>query len=282
MKMYLPDEISSARILITVKTYPLPSSKYRELVCTAGLLNGEKWVRVYPIAFRFLSDDKQYPKFGWIELDLVRNKRDYRPESYRPKRGIDEKITLTKKLGTKDKWAARKDYVLQEIFTSMDELIKLAKSDQKKSLATLKPVEVVDFIWEEAEREWKDKWLAQSRQGNIFELDSENKLKGAPIVRKLPYKYSYKFISEGDSKPRTLMIEDWEIGALFWNSMKQTDGDELAANQLVRKKYFDTFVSQKDLYFFLGTTQRYHNVAPNPFLIVGVFYPPKTPKLSLF
>ena len=38
---YLPDEIPNARVLITVKTYPLPSRSYTELVCTAGLLNGE-------------------------------------------------------------------------------------------------------------------------------------------------------------------------------------------------------------------------------------------------
>ncbi len=36
--MYLPDELSNAHVLITVKTYPLPSSKYDELVCTAGVL----------------------------------------------------------------------------------------------------------------------------------------------------------------------------------------------------------------------------------------------------
>jgi hypothetical protein len=42
--MYLPDEILGAKVLITVKTYPQPSSKYNELVCTAGFLEG-KWVR---------------------------------------------------------------------------------------------------------------------------------------------------------------------------------------------------------------------------------------------
>jgi hypothetical protein len=42
--MYLPPEIYKARVLITVKTYPLPSGKYDELVCTAVLLDGLKWV----------------------------------------------------------------------------------------------------------------------------------------------------------------------------------------------------------------------------------------------
>ena len=31
---------------------------------------------------------------------------------------------------------------------------------------------------------------------------------------------------------------------------------------------------KKDIYLFVGTTQKYHNVGPNPFVIIGVFYPP--------
>ncbi len=54
-----------------------------------------------------------------------------------------------------------------------------------------------------------------------------------------------------------------------------TLGYEGLANQLVRQKYYDEFVNKKDLYLFLGTTQQYHAVAPNPFVIIGVFYPPK-------
>ncbi len=79
-----------------------------------------------------------------------------------------------------------------------------------------------------------------------------------------------------------MMIEDWEIGALFWNCLRQSDGNEIRANQLVRNKYFDTFTTKNDLYFFLGTTQKYHNRSRNPFTIVGVFYPPKDDQFSLF
>ncbi len=99
-------------------------------------------------------------------------------------------------------------------------------------------------------------------------------------MKKLPYKFSYRFFSEGDKEPRTMMIEDWEIGALFWNCLYQTDGDEQETLGLVRQKYFDEFMG-KDLYFFVGTTFRFHKIAPNPFVIIGVFYPPKTPQLSL-
>lgn len=275
---YLPNELPKAKVLITVKTYPLPSRSYTELVCTAGLLDGKKWIRIYPVPFRFLQDGDKYPKYSWVELDLVRNTKDFRPESYRLKLGIDEHITILDKIGTANDWMGRKSYVLKEVFSSMTELIRLAKSPQQKSLATLKPARIVDFVVEDDEREWKQEWLDQLKQMNMFEMPTNNGQR--KVVKKLPYKFSYRFFSEGDTEPRKMMIEDWEIGALFWNCLYKTNGDERAALKLVRQKYFDEFM-EKDLYLFVGTTHRFHNIAPNPFVIIGVFYPPKTDQLSL-
>ena len=75
------------------------------------------------------------------------------------------------------------------------------------------------------------------------------------------------------------MIEDWEIGALYWNCLADTEGDEVEANKLVRKKYEEEFFS-KDLSLFVGTTKAHHVRAPNPFVIIGVFYPPITGQLQ--
>lgn len=282
--MYLPYDIPSARVLITVKTYPLPSSKYEELVCTAGFLPDGKWIRIYPVPFRALPYKDQYRKFEWITLDLVRNTTDFRPESYRPVRGLDD-IKVVEKVDTKHSWMKRKDYALKEVFTSMEELIRLARSEVKKSLATLKPTEIIDFVIEPVEREWKPQWQAQLQQYNLFDLDERGEGRVRRVIPKLPYKYSYKFLSDGDVKPRTVMIEDWEIGALYWNCLRQCEGDEGEANRLVRKKYVDEFLTQKDVYLFLGTTLQFHLVSPNPFLIIGVFYPPKAEdaqQLALF
>mgnify|MGYP001606605956 CR=1 FL=1 len=168
---YLPDELPGARVLITVKTYPLPSRSYTELVCTAGLLDGEKWIRIYPVSFRFLQDSDRYPKYSWVEVDLVRKTKDSRRESYSPKLGVDERIVVTGKIGTGSahNWAERKSFVLKEVFSSMTELIQLAKGPQQRSLATLKPARIVDFIIEEDEREWKQEWRDQLKQLYMFE-----------------------------------------------------------------------------------------------------------------
>ena len=154
------------------------------------------------------------------------------------------------------------------------------------SLAVLKPKMIKDFIWEDEEREWDKEKLAavyaNQQQGNLFEeIKATEKI--FQIVKKLPYKFSYVFTTE-DGKERTLMIEDWEVGELYWNCLEQY-GDELTACQKVKEKYFDWMAKKRDLYFFLGTTQRHHNYAKNPFIIIGAFYPPKMPdasQLSLF
>ena len=82
--------MSKKRVLITVKTYPSISVKYDELVCTAGIDEQGNWIRIYPIPFRKLDYSKQYQKYHWIEIDLVKNSKDFRPESYRPK-DIDDR-----------------------------------------------------------------------------------------------------------------------------------------------------------------------------------------------
>jgi hypothetical protein len=263
-------------VLISVKTYPLPSSKYGELVCTAGFLPDGKWIRLYPIPFRTLSYDDRYSKYQWITLDLIRKVDDFRPESYQPKFGIEKiKIGEMVTTGKNRDWTERKKYVLREVFTSMTDIIQLAKSDERKSLATLKPQEIIDFIIEDDKRDWKQKWKDQQLQYSLFDLDEKGEGKTRNIVAKVPYKYSYRFITAGDTKPRTLMIEDWEIGMLYWNCLERCHGNEKQANDLVKKKYFDEFCAKKDIYFFLGTTLQYHLVSPNPFVIIGVFVPPK-------
>jgi hypothetical protein len=270
---YLPDVLNNVKVLITVKTYPLPSNKYKELVCTAGVLEDGRWIRIYPIPFRSLPQEKKFEKYEWIQVDLVRNTSDFRPESYKPKSDASS-IHILQKVGTEHEWAERKRYVLKEVFTSFNELIEIAKSDTKKSLATFRPREIVEFFIEKDTRTWKEQWIANYEQYDLFEIDKKGEGVLRKIVDKVPYKYSYRFLCEDETKPRTLMIEDWEIGALYWHCLEQAGGDEIEANKLVRKKYFEEFLNKKDLYLFVGTTKQYHNVGPNPFVIIGVFYPP--------
>jgi hypothetical protein len=276
--MYLPPMLPKARVLISVKTYPTPSTKYDELVCNAGFLEDGRWIRIYPVRYRALPYSQQYKKYEWIEVDLVRAPRDFRQESYSPRLGVDETIRTVGEIKSgKDRdWAERKRYALQEVFTSMDELITLAKTPGIwKSLATVKPREMINLeIEPQKELDWTPEFYAQLTQQKLFE--ASNTLQ---VVRKLPYKYYYNFVTD-DGRRRRMMIADWEIGALYWKCLARAQGDQVAANEMVREKYQNKFF-ERDLYLFVGTTKEYHKIAENPFMIIGVFYPPKLPQLAL-
>jgi hypothetical protein len=67
------------------------------------------------------------------------------------------------------------------------------------------------------------------------------------VMPKLPYKFSYRF-KDDVSVESKLMIEDWEIGQLYWNCLERYGKDQ--AVDKVRQKYMDDFVKTKDLYLF--------------------------------
>lgn len=260
------------RILIAVKTYPTLSEKYNELVCTAGFLDDGSWIRIYPIQFRQLNFEQQYSKWSYIEVDVEKNLSDYRVESYRPI-DIAENLKIVGKLGTENGWAARKEIVLKNMSTNLADLIQRVK-DENISLAVYKPAEIIDFVWESQSREWDkkklDKVKANLSQRSLFE-EKEAVTNLFKVVKKLPYKFSYRFLDQDGSKHK-LMIEDWEVGALYWKCINNGDTEETAC-QKVKNKFFDDFL-KKDLYFLLGTTLE-HGKSKSPFIIIGAFYPPK-------
>ena len=262
------------RVLITVKTYPTISAKYDELVCTAGFREDGTWVRIYPVPFRKRAYTEQYKKYDWIELDLVKNKSDFRPESFRPAT-LDTEINVVGHIDTAGNWEERKKLCLGKIYYNLSELIAEAKDKNiGTSLAVFKPNEILDFYSEPVDRDWSAKQKAILAQQNLF----ENKFE---VVKKLPYKFKFRF-KDNQGQVSNMMIEDWETGQLFWNCLARHEGNEQKAIEDVRKKYFDDFAKTKDLHFYLGTTQSHHNTAPNPFIIIGTFHPKIENQMKLF
>lgn len=268
------------RILVTVKTYPTLSRKYGETVCTAGVREDGSWVRIYPVPFRRLEENQQYRKFDWLECDLVKSRSDPRPETHRP---VD--MTQFKVVGyvdTADNWRERRELLLKKaaVHMRLQALIDGAKANTR-SLAVFKPAKVLDFVWEEDEREWDADKLAQMRnranQGELFAEETWRQV--FKVIPKLPYSFSYRF-TDAEGRESEMQVLDWETGALYWNCLRSGKGDEQAALAKVRKKYFDEF-RRTDLHFFLGTTQQFHSVAPNPWVIVGVFPIPHEKQLDL-
>lgn len=256
------------KILILVKTYPALSTTYDELVCTAGMTKSGEWIRLYPIPFRKLEFEKRYKKYQWVELEIMKNTSDPRPESHRPVHMCGD-IVFHEEAGTDDGWSARKELVLRKVYDDMTKLIADNKEDTGVSIAVFKPTRLIDFRIEGVERKWDEKKLKEiekrNAQMNLFGGD-KNPFK---VVEKLPYKFSYVF-EDIKGKQSTMMIEDWELGALYWNCLKSAEGDERVACEKVKEKYFDVF-RDRDLYLFLGTSRQFDGWAKNPFLVNRMF-----------
>lgn len=271
------------KVLLTVTTYPLPSRSYDELVCTAGILENGEWVRIYPVPLSFLlgqrkSGKMQSFKYTWIELDLALRTDDFRPESYSPVNYDFKDISLHERIDTKGNWSLRKDLCLRKVFTNLEELIELSKAPTNKSLATFKPTVIERLEIVPDDPEWKNEWKELRKQGDLFSQDKSPEI----LIPKLPYKFYYHFKDDA-GKSRRLMIEDWEIGALYWNCLKDSEGNESKALEKVRQRYENEFIRQKDIHFFLGTTKQWHmRRSKNPFVIIGVFYPKKEIQPKLF
>ena len=277
--------MAKTKVLITVVTYPLPSRSYDELVCTAGVLENGDWIRIYPVPLKFLQgfrkDNKMESfKYTWIELDLKKRTDDFRPESHSPVHYDFNDIAIFEKIDTNNNWAKRKKYCTANIYTNLSKLIEDSKAPKNVSLATFKPAKILCLeIIEEESREWKDEWKELRKQKDLFDPDRSPEIQ----IRKLPYKFYYKFIDDIGKESR-LMIEDWEIGQLYWNCLKAAEGNENIALDKVREKYEKQFLEKNDILLFLGTTREWHTRrAKNPFVIIGVFYPKKEqPQQILF
>ena len=274
----LPTTIVHEEVLITVKTYPTLSDKYGELVCTAGLRKDGSWIRLYPIPFRLQESEQQYKKYQWIELDVVKrdSKQDPRRESYSPV--CPGEIKLGEFLEPSD--PRRRETVHKSvIYTKLSDLTDGVKKE-RASLATFRPSRVLEVNFEKCDREWNEdkfKRATQSvRQGTFFDSDSVAALrKSFQLAQKIPYRFLYKYEDEERRRPIKGMIEDWELGQLFLNC-REKYGEERAIKMTIEK--YESFITNQDLLFFLGTTKQWHAVSDNPYIVIGVYR--QSPKMK--
>ena len=285
------------QISVAFPTYPSLSEKHIETVCTAGFREDGSWIRIFPIPYRVIyadNDVPRYHKWQWIEVDVEKRTQDSRPESYHIY-NIDTLKIDPNILGKSSKgidWNLRLQWVLKNktVFTNMSELLALT-TQNKISLAVLKPTHVNRVVccdlrkkddgksmekYDDKLSKLKAKYQANLLQMNIFE-NKRDMTDSFLFAEKIPYKFSYEFVTE-DGIKRTLMIEDWEIGALYRNCIRKDKSEENAVQKVIQK-YED--MAKKDIYLFLGTSYEWHKRAPDPYLIIGVFALPKNRQLDL-
>jgi len=254
------------KVLITVKTAPIPSKKYDELVCTAGVREDGTFIRLYPINFRDLPFDKQYRKYQWIEVDAEKHKgRDTRKESWKPD---SDSLQVGEVIDTKgdSTWSARGKHVLPKSAKSMEALWDAQELD-KTSLGIFKPKKIHDLTIEKLDDpDWDPSFLEALKQARLWD-DRKN---SAEPPRKMPYKLSFQFECDDIRCKRNhqMMIEDWEVSALYWRLVDKGASPEDAAKE-VRRKFLDELCGpSRDTHFFVGTVLEH-----GTWVVIGVWWP---------
>jgi hypothetical protein len=269
-----------SQVLILCKTYPSPSSRYSETSCVAGVENRSSLVRLFPVPFRLIDDERKFKKWQLIEAVLEKSKDDHRGESHRIK--IDTIQASAKPITTKNHWRTRRELIsripIQHDFAEVEANREL----RGETLALLRPGEIVSFDitptdtpdWTEAE---VDKLIQHQRQIGLFDAGDRRAIRR---LRKLPFDFHYRYRCETSSGAVEYRhkIVDWEIGALFWRCQKLHG----ASWEAPFRDKFERALPLTDLIFLMGTIHRF----PNQWLIVSLIYPPKQqaglePQLSL-
>ncbi len=255
-----------ARVLITVKTSPQPSTKYTDTVCTAGVrLDGDapQWIRLYPIPFRHLETDLQFTKYDVIELEIRRRYEDSRKESYSPD------WSSVRRVDHFDPWERRVDALRNLPLTNTCELSAAAKSDHAAPSLGLGGVADLTGVTFEPHPGWNEKQRAILNRA-LEEVDlfgsglTPKKLEPPRLVA------TYRYRCTGPTCPgHRGQILDWELTALQQRYRASTDGE---LKRVIEAKFIgEMFASGRDTHFFMGNFE--NPVKRDKFSVLGVWYP---------
>lgn len=261
-------EAERARVLITVKATPQPSEKYGDTVCVAGIrLDGARstWIRLYPIAFRYLGDDAQFAKYDVIELNVRRRDSDSRNESYTPEEGSWVKV------GHLPPWKSRHEIIRDIEPTSTCELMRAAAADHRApSLGLVYPREVLGLKFSN-----HDPWDAEQvrKMSARIERESSALIPAGPIPNVLiapRLKVQYQYLC---ADPRCTShvgrILDWELTSLQNRNARVS---EASLKEIVTEKFLTMmFNPKRESGLFLGNFEL--AARRSKFSVLGVYYP---------
>jgi hypothetical protein len=257
------------RVLVLCKTYPSPSGRHVETSCVAGMEEGGRLIRLFPVPFRLVDDDKQFKKWQWIKVRIEKARNDHRPESH--KVFVDTIVCEGQPLATKDDWAARREQLgkiaVYDDFAALEQ----ARQAEQVTLGLLRPSRIVGLeITASKNPDWSDeekqKLIQDLKQEGLFEAADAKKI---ATLKKVPFDFHYRYECNVDGKTVEYRhkIADWEAGALYLNC-RQRYG---AAWEAPFRAKLEKELPSSDLMFLMGTIHRF----PDQWLIVSLIYPPK-------
>jgi hypothetical protein len=263
-------EWEKQELLIAGMTYPTPHKECLDTVCTGGVTKDGNWIRLYPLSYRYLDKDQQYKMFSWLRLQVAKNEKDPRVESYR----VDEGSIQV--LGEEKDWAARRAALLPLLSPHLENLRERNQRNPRALSMGLVEVTYQDFYWKETDRAWSSKHLREMSQLQLVGPQRKP-------LEKMPYELRLKFRCKSNPacSGHDMNIFTWEYCQTFrrWRDDGRY-GDELGVLAKMKEAIEEKRFSPKnDTYVLLGTVFKY----PKVWVIGGIFAPPKrtasTPRL---
>ena len=258
--------IEKKKALIVVRTYPTPAKKGIEVSCTAAITDDGKWLRLFPVPYRFLAEDQRFRKYQWVEVGAEKA-NDGRPESHRI--APDSIKILSEPLSTDHEWRARKNVVFPLKSPSLCAIKRERDEKGSPTLGVFKPKEIKRLIIQPTSTEWSAGELAILSQQKLFGGSPKDELE------KVPFDFKYEFLcADSGCHGHTLLCTDWEMGQ-SWRTWSKKYGTEWESK--FRQRYESEMI-QKDTHFYVGTVHQY----PKAWIIVGLLYPPHELTTNLF
>ena len=245
------------KVLVIVKTAPNIISKQREVVCTAGIDETGKWIRLYPIEFRDLPFNKRFDKFQYIKVKAIRDMSDIgkRPDSYKVQQ---DSITLLEGLKTMRDWNEINRLFLPTISKSLEDLYD-QKDKNGKSLGAFMPKDILNFEIKDV-RDRKKLAKGIGIQPSLF-----NQKKN--LLKRPPYEFVYTF-SCNDMRckvPHKMDFIAWEIMESARQYMEIYDD---GWKSKLTQRFWDYLFKQRKTYFVVGT-----NALSGKFMLIGYYSP---------
>lgn len=240
--------------LIVVRTYPSPATSGNEVSCTAAITEDGKWLRLFPVPYRFLSADQKFSKYQWIKCLVTKARTDSRPESFRLQENSVQ--VLSKRLSTANYWQARKNIVLP-LRKHCHCCIKRECAEKGyPTLGFFRPKMIKRLIIEADTPNWSEDQLRKLRQTDLFKTNPKTELE------KVPFNFKYEFnCDESHCKGHTMSCVDWEMGQ-SWRKWKRQYGE--GWKDKFRQKYETAMIEKNDTHFYVGTVHKY----PGTWIIV--------------
>jgi hypothetical protein len=142
-----------------------------------------------------------------------------------------------------------------------------------------KPKKVHDLVITRRNPEWKSAFLNKLKQQRFW----ENRTASKEPPRKVPFEFRYKFECD-DSRCHNhqMMIEDWELDALYWKCVDEGNSPDEACRKVKQKFLEEICGPDRDTHFYVCTVLAH----PKSWVAIGTFWPKiaqyQSDMLSLF